>query len=141
MDLVKRLRDAAIYEEQFKTAPKWNTSLNKKQYDLVTDAANEIERLYTDNAELRGAYYDETEGITATLRNDFLDQIKEDAARYRWLRSRPKDDCTAPRIEVNQWTCNANDEGVLDSVNEGEVLSGDELDAAIDAAIHSDLTK
>ena len=60
---------------------------------------------------------------------------KQDAARYRWLRSRPKEYCAAPRIEVNQWTCNANDEGVFDSVNEGEVLAGDELDEAIDAMI------
>ena len=32
-------------------------------------------------------------------------------------------------------TCNVNDDGVSDSVNEGNVLAGDALDAAIDAAM------
>ena len=53
-DIVERLRKEAEYEAQFKTAPLWNTSLNKKLFDVVTDAANEIERLYADNAEIRG---------------------------------------------------------------------------------------
>ena len=39
------------------------------------------------------------------------------------------------RIEVNVWTCNVNDDGVGDSVNEGDVLAGDALDAAIDKAM------
>jgi hypothetical protein len=68
-----------------------------------------------------------------------LEQMKKDAERYRWLRSRPVEDCTTPRIEVNQWTCNIDDEGVADNVNEGEVLAGDELDAAIDAMISNAL--
>jgi len=61
----------------------------------------------------------------------------EDAERYRWLRARPVEDCTAPRIEVNMWTCNVNDEGISDSVNDGEVLAGKTLDAAIDRELVS----
>ena len=60
----------------------------------------------------------------------FLINAQKDAVRYRWLRERPVEDCTAPRIEVNSWTCNVNDDGVYDS---GTVLAGDALDAAIDA--------
>ena len=75
----------------------------------------------------------------------FLVNAQKDAVRYRWLRERPVEDCTTPRIEVNVWTCNVNDDGVSDSVNEGDhprqcawplsVLAGDALDAAIDAAM------
>ena len=61
--------------------------------------------------------------------------LRLDAERYRWLRARPVEDCTTPRIEVNAWTCNVNDDGVDDSVNEGDVLAGEALDAAIDAAM------
>ena len=46
---------------------------------------------------------------------DEIDRHKQDAERYRWLRSRPKEDCTAA------W-----------------ILAGDELDAAIDAMIAGD---
>jgi hypothetical protein len=70
------------------------------------------------------------EGVTA-----WAEKLLEDAERYRWLRARPVGDCTAPRIEVNVWTCNVNDDGVSDSINEGNVLAGDALDAAIDAAM------
>ena len=70
------------------------------------------------------------EGVTA-----WAEQLLDDAERYRWLRERPVEDCTTPRIEVNVWTCNVNDDGVSDSVNEGDVLAGDALDAAIDAAM------
>ena len=79
-------------------------------------------------------------GIDAMITN-YLRLEKElytaqsDAERYRWLRARPVEDCTTPRIEVNVWTCNVNDDGVSDSVNDGEVLAGDALDAAIDAAM------
>ena len=62
-------------------------------------------------------------------------KFERDAKRYRWLRARPVEDCTTPRIEVNMWTCNVNDEGISDTVNDGEVLAGKALDAAIDAAI------
>ena len=68
----------------------------------------------------------------------FLVNAQKDAVRYRWLKARPVEDCTTPRIEVNVWT-------VSDSVNEGDhprqcawplsVLAGDALDAAIDAAM------
>jgi len=76
-------------------------------------------------------------GIDAMITN-YLRLEKElyaaqtDAERYRWLRTRPVEDCTTPRIEVNMWTCNVNDEGISDSVNDGEVLAGKTLDAAID---------
>ena len=62
-------------------------------------------------------------------------KFERDAKRYQWLKARPVEDCTTPRIEVNVWTCNVNDDGVSDSVNEGNVLAGDALDAAIDAAM------
>ena len=64
-----------------------------------------------------------------------LAAAQKDAERYRWLRARPVEDCTTPRIEVCAWDCNVNDDGVSDSVNEGNVLAGDALDAAIDTAI------
>ena len=64
-----------------------------------------------------------------------LAAAQADAERYRWLRARPVEDCTTPRIEVNAWTCNVNDDGGSDSVNDGSVLAGDALDAAIDAAM------
>lgn len=64
-----------------------------------------------------------------------MDAMIDNAKRYLWLRARPVEDCTTPRIEVNSWTCNVNDDGVDDSVNEGTVLAGDALDAAIDAAM------
>ena len=64
-----------------------------------------------------------------------LAAAQKDAERYRWLRARPVEDCTTPRIEVNAWDCNVNDDGVSDSVNDGNVLAGDALDAAIDAAM------
>jgi len=67
------------------------------------------------------------EGVTA-----WAEKLLEDAERYRWLRTRPVEDCTTPRIEVNMWTCNVSDEGISDSVNDGEVLAGKTLDAAID---------
>jgi len=70
------------------------------------------------------------EGVTA-----WAEKLLEDAERYRWLRARPVEDCTTPRIEVNAWTCNVNDDGVSDSINEGNVLAGDALDAAIDKAM------
>jgi len=76
-------------------------------------------------------------GIDAMITN-YLRLEKElyaaqtDAERYRWLRTRPVEDCTTPRIEVNMWTCNVSDEGISDSVNDGEVLAGKTLDAAID---------
>ena len=66
-----------------------------------------------------------------------LTTAQADAGRYRWLRARPVGDCTAPRIEVNMWTCNVNDEGISDSVNDGEVLAGKTLDAAIDRELVS----
>ena len=72
-------------------------------------------------------------------------KFERDAKRYQWLKAKPIEDCTTPRIEVNVWTCNVNDDGVSDSVNEGDhprqcawplsVLAGDALDAAIDAAM------
>lgn len=65
----------------------------------------------------------------------FLINAQKDAVRYLWLRARPVEDCTTPRIEVNVWTCNVTNDGVSDSVNDGEVLAGDALDAAIDAAM------
>jgi len=64
-----------------------------------------------------------------------MDVMIDNAKRYLWLRARPVEDCTTPRIEVNAWTCNVNDDGVSDSINEGNVLAGDALDAAIDAAM------
>ena len=79
-------------------------------------------------------------GIDAMITN-YLRLEKElyaaqaDAKRYQWLRAKPVEDCTTPRIEVTVWTCNVNDDGVSDSVNDGEVLAGDALDAAIDAAM------
>ena len=79
-------------------------------------------------------------GIDAMITN-YLRLEKElytaqaDAERYRWLRARPVEDCTTPRIEVCAWTCNVNDDGVSDSVNDGNVLAGDALDAAIDKAM------
>jgi len=77
------------------------------------------------------------QGVDAMITN-YLRLEKElyaaqaDAERYRWLRTRPVEDCTTPRIEVNMWTCNVSDEGISDSVNDGEVLAGKTLDAAID---------
>lgn len=70
------------------------------------------------------------EGVTA-----WAEKLLKDAERYQWLKARPVEDCTTPRIEVNVWTCNVNDEGIGDSINEGDVLAGDALDAAIDAAM------
>ena len=72
------------------------------------------------------------------LKGDYvkiINKLRKDAERYRWLRARPVEDCTTPRIEVCAWDCNVNDDGVSDSVNDGSVLAGDALDAAIDTAI------
>lgn len=56
-----------------------------------------------------------------------MDALKADAERYRWLREQPND-TTAPRIDVVRWI------PADESVNDGEGLRLDELDAAIDAA-------
>lgn len=77
------------------------------------------------------------EQVTDAARAPLLARIAElekDAARYRWLRSQPKD-CTAPRIDICEWSWDG-----YDSVNTGEGLRGDEADAAIDAAMMKEAT-
>ena len=61
-----------------------------------------------------------------------LEQMKKDAKRYQWLRSQPND-CTAPRIDICQWTCED------DGVNNGEGIRLEEADRMIDEAMLRDL--
>ena len=102
----------------------------------LTDAldAELTEREMTDEFRIAAVSYRALHLKYCALEKE-LAAAQADAERYRWLRARPAGDCTAPRIEVNAWTCNVNDDGVGDSINEGNVLAGDALDAAIDAAM------
>jgi len=76
-----------------------------------------------------------TRDLFKKIEDKLREKNGDNAKRYLWLRARPVEDCTTPRIEVNAWTCNVNDDGVSDSINEGNVLAGDALDAAIDKAM------
>ncbi|TDV39579.1 hypothetical protein C7405_101698 [Paraburkholderia caballeronis] len=65
-----------------------------------------------------------------SLRNQVEDlkrNAPKDAKRYRWLREQSSDPSVVPRIEATRWT------ELDESVNEGEGLRMEALDAAIDA--------
>lgn len=87
-----------------------------------------VSRMYT---ELRKAFtgepYKANEDLDAALLE--VARLRKDAERYAWLRAQP-DDCTAPRIDICQWTC---EDG--DSVNQGNGLRGIAADTAIDEAM------
>ena len=105
----------------------------------VEAQAAEIDRLTRERDEARaerdalanvlpGHYYmDPPDGGDVPVLEQFR-RMAKDAARYRWLRTQPND-TSAPRIDVVHWT--PSDE----SINEGEGLRLDALDAAIDAAM------
>lgn len=66
------------------------------------------------------------------LKADELDALRIDAARYRWLRQQPND-TSAPRIDVVYWA------PADESANDGEGLRMEELDAAVDEAMRSNI--
>ena len=66
------------------------------------------------NAELRGAYYDETQGITATLRNDEIEALRAQVANsvdthihmryWEGVAEQRKEECEALREQVAELT-------------------------------------
>lgn len=71
-------------------------------------------------------YGHNTPGVTLDLIAE-VRRLREDAERYRWLRTQPND-TSAPRIDIVHW------EEMDESANSGTGLRLEELDAAVDAA-------
>jgi hypothetical protein len=71
------LREEAAYESQFKGAPKWNTSANKRLMDLYNDAILVIEDLEKSAEGWKQAYNEYAKANTAL--HDRIEQLEMDS--------------------------------------------------------------